>query len=56
MTTHHEEHLLDRAAMLAMRALLAVQPKLQFGPEARPDFDSLTSLVLGAFEVMGIGR
>ena len=41
MTTHHEEHLLDRAVMLAMRALLAVQPKLQFGPEARPDFDSL---------------
>ena len=41
MTTHHEEHLLDRAAMLAMRALLAVQPKLQFKPEARPDFDSL---------------
>jgi acetyl esterase/lipase len=41
MTTHHEEHLLDRAAMLAMRALLAVQPKLQFGPEARPDFDNL---------------
>jgi acetyl esterase/lipase len=41
MTTHHEEHLLDRAAMLAMRALLAVQPKLQFGPEARLDFDSL---------------
>jgi len=40
MTTYHEEHLLDRAAMLAMRALLAVQPKLQFGPEARPDFDS----------------
>jgi acetyl esterase/lipase len=41
MTTHHEEHLLDRAVMLAMRALLAVQPKLQFGPEARLDFDSL---------------
>jgi monoterpene epsilon-lactone hydrolase len=41
MTTHHKEHLLDRAAMLAMRAVLAVQPKLQFGPEARPDFDSL---------------
>ena len=41
MTTHHEEHLLDRAAMLAMRALLTVRPKLQFGPEARPDFDSL---------------
>ena len=41
MTTHHEEHLIDRAVMLAMRALLAVQPKLQFGPEARLDFDSL---------------
>ena len=41
MTTHHEEHLLDRAAMLAMRAQLAVQAKLQFGPEACPDFDSL---------------
>ena len=41
MTTYHEEHLLDRAAMLAVRALLAVQPKLEFGPEARPDFDSL---------------
>jgi monoterpene epsilon-lactone hydrolase len=42
MTKHHEVHLLeDRAAMLAVRALLAVQPKLEFGPEARPDFDSL---------------
>jgi epsilon-lactone hydrolase len=41
MTTHHEVHLLDRAAMLAVRALLAVQPKLEFGPETRPDFDSL---------------
>jgi epsilon-lactone hydrolase len=41
MTIHHKEHLLDRAAMLAMRAVLAVQPELKFGPEARPDFDSL---------------
>jgi len=41
MTTYHNESLLDRAVMLAIRALLTVQPKLQFGPEARPDFDSL---------------
>jgi monoterpene epsilon-lactone hydrolase len=40
-TTYHKEHLLDRAAMLAMRAILAVQPKLEFGPEARPGFDEL---------------
>ena len=41
MTTYHKEHLLDRATMLAMRTLLAVQPKLEFGPEARPAFDEL---------------
>jgi len=39
--THHKEHLLDRAAMLAMRTLLSVQPKLQFGAAARSDFDAL---------------
>jgi len=41
MTTHHKEHLLDRAAMALMRTTLAVQPKLQFVPEARPIFDEL---------------
>ena len=41
MTTYHKEHLLDRAAMVLMRTMLAVQPKLQFTPEARSDFDSL---------------
>jgi monoterpene epsilon-lactone hydrolase len=41
MKTYHKEHLLDRAAMLAMRTLLALQPKVQFGPEARPEFDNL---------------
>jgi len=41
MTTYHKEHVLDRAAMVLMRTMLAVQPKLQFTPEARPDFDSL---------------
>jgi acetyl esterase/lipase len=59
MTTHHEQHLLDRAAMLAMRALLAVQPKLQFGPEARPDFDRLMERTLAAegvtYDVATIG-
>jgi epsilon-lactone hydrolase len=39
--TYHKENLLDRAAMLAMRAVLAVQPTLEFGPEARPGFDEL---------------
>lgn len=41
MTIHHEEHLLDRAAMELMRTMLAVQPKLQFVPETRPLFDEL---------------
>lgn len=41
MKTYHKEPLLDRAAMLAMRTLLAVHPKLQFGSESRPEFDSL---------------
>jgi acetyl esterase/lipase len=39
--TFHEEHLLDRAAMLAMRGLIALQPKIDFGPDARPGFDAL---------------
>jgi hypothetical protein len=40
-TSYHKEHLLDRATTLAMRALLAVQPKTKFEPASRPDFDSL---------------
>lgn len=39
--TYHKEHQPDRAAMLAMRAELAGQPALEFGPEARPGFDEL---------------
>jgi monoterpene epsilon-lactone hydrolase len=35
----HEEHLLDRAAMLAMRAMLAVQPAADLGPGGRTAFD-----------------
>jgi acetyl esterase/lipase len=41
MTTHHKEHLLDRAAMALMRTMLAVEPKLQFVPDARSSFDEL---------------
>jgi hypothetical protein len=41
MTTYHKEYLLDRAAMVLMRTMLAVQPKLRFVREARPDFDGL---------------
>ena len=41
--TYHDEHLLDRAAMLAMRGMIALQPHMEFGPEARPGFDALTS-------------
>lgn len=40
-TTYHDEHLLDRAAMLIMRGMIALQPKSEFGPDARPDFDAL---------------
>ena len=40
--TDHDEHLLDRAAMLAMRGMIALQPHVEFGPGARPGFDALT--------------
>lgn len=38
---YHGEQLLDRAAMLAMRAMLALQPAADFGPAGRCAFDSL---------------
>lgn len=40
-TTYHDEHLLDRAAMLVMRGMIALQPKIDFKPDARPGFDAL---------------
>jgi monoterpene epsilon-lactone hydrolase len=40
-TTYHDEHLLDRAAMLVMRGIIALQPKIEFGPDARPGFDAV---------------
>lgn len=48
MTIYHKEHLLDRAAMAQLRTMLAAQPKLQFGPEARPVFDELIEKTAGA--------
>ena len=38
---YHDEHLVDRAAMLAMRAMIALQPAADLGPEGRPAFDEL---------------
>jgi monoterpene epsilon-lactone hydrolase len=40
-STYHREHLLDRAAMLAMRAMLALQPAADLGPGGRAAFDEL---------------
>jgi len=40
-TTHHSEHLADRAAMLAMRTVIALQPKVDLGPAGRAAFDEL---------------
>ena len=38
---HHDEHPLDRVAMLAMRTAVALHPPGAFGPAMRPDFDAL---------------
>jgi acetyl esterase/lipase len=40
-TKLHPEHLLDRAAMLAMRAMIALQPTADLGPGGRAAFDAL---------------
>jgi monoterpene epsilon-lactone hydrolase len=40
-TTLHDEYLADRAAMLAMRAMIALQPAVDLGPLGRPAFDAL---------------
>jgi epsilon-lactone hydrolase len=40
-TKFHAEHLLDRAAMLAMRAMIALQPTADLGPDGRAAFDAL---------------
>ena len=38
---YHKEHLLDRAAMVAMRAMIALQPAADLGPNGRNAFDEL---------------
>ena len=38
---YHKEHLLDRAAMVAMRAMIALQPAADLGPDGRAAFDEL---------------
>lgn len=38
---YHKEHLLDRAAMAAMRAMIALQPTADLGPAGRAAFDAL---------------
>jgi monoterpene epsilon-lactone hydrolase len=40
-TTHHPEHLADRAAMAAMRVVIALQPAADLGPGGRAAFDLL---------------
>lgn len=40
-TVYHSEHLTDRAAMLAMRAMIALQPAADLGPGGRAAFDEL---------------
>jgi epsilon-lactone hydrolase len=42
-TTYHPENLTDRAAMLAMRAMIALQPPADLGPAGRTAFDELMS-------------
>jgi len=42
-TTHHSEHLADRAAMLAMRTIIKLQPPADLGPAGRAAFDELMS-------------
>ena len=49
--TFHEEALLDRAAMVALRAMLALSPKASFGPNARPAFDDLMKRTVAAKRV-----
>jgi monoterpene epsilon-lactone hydrolase len=47
-TIYHDEHFRDRAAMLAMRAMLALQPGPDLSPSGRPAFDELMGKTPGA--------
>lgn len=50
--TYHPEHLLDRAAMLAMRAMLALQPAADLGTSGRAAFDELMAKTPAADNVL----
>lgn len=41
-TIHHDEHPIDRAAMLVLRGMIALQPELVLGPKGRAAFDTMT--------------
>jgi len=47
-TAYHPEHLADRAAMLAVRAMIALQPPADLGPAGRLAFDDLLARTPGA--------
>ncbi|MGY2734667.1 alpha/beta hydrolase [Sphingomonas sp. UYP23] len=48
---YHQEHLRDRAAMLAMRTMIALQPAPAFAPSGRQAFDDLMSKTPSADDV-----
>lgn len=50
--TYHPEHLLDRAAMLAMRGMIALQPEADLGPNGRTAFDELMAKTPAADDVL----
>jgi len=50
--TYHHEHLVDRAAMLAMRAMLALQPAADLGTSGRAAFDELMAKTPAAENVL----
>jgi epsilon-lactone hydrolase len=50
--TYHREHLLDRAAILAIRAMLALQPAADLGPGGRAAFDDLMAKTPAADNVV----
>jgi len=50
--TYHGEHLVDRAAMSAMRAMLALQPAADLGTSGRAAFDELMAKTPAADNVL----
>jgi acetyl esterase/lipase len=59
-STYHAEYLADRAAMLVMRAMIALQPPVEFGPAGRTAFDELLTKTPSAdgvgYEAVTVGR